>query len=227
MTTNRLFVPDSILARFADLRARGASFEAAAAKVGFPEGRLREVIDADYPRYRRLYARARREVADEVWAEALQFARIDFRAQDIKYRQRAYDIAARAVAADQRAARRRRPAKGDPDREGLSFLAGKSIEELRAISQLTEADLFPDLPAADDPDAGDPPPGGPADEGPDGGGGPPAPPGPGPAPGAAPVRPADQADRDPGDAEGPAGAETSPAGPAASGEEDAVTRGAS
>src|SRR5947207_10732662 len=83
---------DALLARAAELRARGASWEAAADELDTDPGALKALTRDAGPAYRRLFAAARREVSEEAFTEALFTLRKELRSKDEKGRREAAAI---------------------------------------------------------------------------------------------------------------------------------------
>src|SRR5262245_17383386 len=84
--------PDGLLARVAELRAAGSSWEAVARDLGTTADQVRHAAETAGATYRRLRARAGRDTLDDAFAEALFAARVDLRSEDDKLRQRAYQV---------------------------------------------------------------------------------------------------------------------------------------
>src|SRR5205085_293713 len=74
------FLPDDdLLARAAELRAAGATWDAVAAELDADGDRLRRVVAYNRPAWRRLLARARDEVIADGFAEAVHCFRKQLR----------------------------------------------------------------------------------------------------------------------------------------------------
>src|SRR5437763_5280520 len=86
---------DALLSRAAELRARGASWEAAADELDADPDDLRRLTRDAGPAYRRLFAAARREVTDEAFGEALLALRRELRSRDERARREAAGVIVR------------------------------------------------------------------------------------------------------------------------------------
>ena len=178
--------PDDLLSRLAELRAGGASWEAAARDLDGTAGELRAAVAADRAGYRRAYNMARRDVLDEAFAEALFSARRQLRADDDKDRHAAAALLLKMAMSLVRHRDKPGPRARVKPGPALHPRFRAAAESLSAMTEQERADLFVREMARTgwrppEPDDGDELGGGtPADVGPRPGGGdgsrPPSPP---------------------------------------------------
>jgi len=142
---------DPFLARAAECRARGMSWEAAAVALDADPDDLRDQTRTAGPAYRRHYLAARRDVTEEACAEALFALRRELRSGDEKVRRFAADIILKLrmtqirhhqkVKPDRPAVAPATPAnKASPAAEYAAYLDSKTDDELAQLA----AEMFPE-----------------------------------------------------------------------------------
>src|SRR5205807_5333015 len=126
---------DALLSRAAELRARGASWEAAADELDTDPGALKALTRDAGPAYRRLFAAARREVSEEAFTEALFTLRRELRSKDEKGRREAAGVLLRLrMTAIRHLARRAARGPASP----VSPVSGRRADAERLVDFLAD-----------------------------------------------------------------------------------------